>query len=108
MHVRIHRHVVVGEIVGHESPETYNWSDYRDEVAAALDKWQRYVLMIADTGLRSAHKRFTESGDEKERKANRKMFIDAISEGDERWNRYLGMLRGDAVANVVSLPRKGA
>ena len=104
---------VVEQVLGHRmhragSAGTYNWSEYRDEVAAALDKWQRYVLMIADSDLRVTHKRFTETGDEKERKANRKTFIDAISEGDARWDRYLAMLRGDAAANVVSLPRKGA
>src|SRR5262249_9854840 len=104
---------VVEQVLGHRmhragSAGTYNWSEYRDEVAAALDKWQRYVLMIADSDLRAAHKRFTETGDEKQRKANRKTFIDAISEGDQRWDRYLAMLRGDEAANVVTLPRKGA
>jgi integrase len=104
---------VVEQVLGHRthragSAGTYNWSEYRDEVAAALDKWQRYVLMIADGGLRAAHKRFTESGDEKQRKASRKVFLDSIAEGDARWNRYLGMLKGDAAANVVNIPRKGS
>jgi CRISPR-associated Cas5-like protein len=104
---------VVEEILAHRahragSAGAYNWSDYRDEVRAALEKWQRYVLMIADADLRAAHKRFVERGDEKERKANRKTFIDAISKGDARWARYLAMLRGDEAANVVHIPRKGA
>jgi integrase len=104
---------VVEEILGHRahkagSAGTYNWSDLRDQTAVALDKWQRYVLMITDADLRAAHKRFVETGDEKERKANRKTFIDAIGEGDQRWDRYLAMLRGDVAANVVSMPRKGA
>jgi integrase len=104
---------VVEEVLGHRAHRagaagSYNWSDYRDQVRAALDKWQRYVLMIADADLRAAHKRLVEGGDEKERKAARKAFIDAISEGDQRWELYLNMLRGDEAANVVSMPRKGA
>src|SRR5262249_48203432 len=39
---------VVEQVLGHRthragSAGTYNWSEYRDEVQAALEKWQRYV-----------------------------------------------------------------
>ena len=85
--------------------------DYRDDVRAALEKWQRYILMIADADLRIAHERFVDSGEQlsEERKQARKAFIDAISEGGQRWDLYLNMLRGSEAANVIALPpRKGA
>ena len=107
---------MVEEILAHRahragSAGIYNWSDYRDEVRAALDKWQRYILMIADADLRTAHERFVDSGEphSEERKQARKAFIDAISEGGQRWDLYLNMLRGSEAANVIALPpRKGA
>ena len=107
---------VVEEILAHRahragSAGTYNWSDYRDEVRAALEKWQRYVLMIADADLRTAHTRFVDSGEphSEERKQARKVFIDAISEGGQRWDLYLNMLSGGEAANIIALsPRKGA
>jgi integrase len=107
---------VVEQVLGHRahragSAGAYNWADYRDEVLAALEKWQRYVLMIADADLRTAHERFVESGEphSEERKQARKAFIDAISEGGQRWDLYLNMLSGGEAANVVALPpRRGA
>jgi integrase len=107
---------VVEEILAHRAHRAgaagaYNWSDYRDDVRAALEKWERYILMIADADLRTAHERFIESGEplSEERKQARKAFIDAISEGGQRWDLYLNMLRGSEAANVIALPpRKGA
>jgi integrase len=107
---------VVEEILAHRthragSAGAYNWSAYRDEVRAALEKWQRYVLMIADADLRTAHERFVESGEphSEDREQARKAFIDAISEGGQRWGLYLNMLSGGEAANIIALsPRKGA
>ena len=71
----------------------------------ALEKWARFVALLVDKDLYAAHIKFLAHGDEKLRQ---KTFKEAISEGGERWQRYLVSITADEQTNIVPLPRGAA
>jgi integrase len=85
---------------------TYQRDPLTDDVRDALACWSRFVALVVDQGLHTAHQKLLVSGDDENRKKARKVFNDAVGEGSERWSRYLKMLAGET--NVLALPKKKA
>jgi hypothetical protein len=82
----------------------YNKAAYAPEKQSAFERWARYVALVVDPKLYVAHEKFLAAdGTDELRARARKVFIDAISEGGQRWLDYLAMLVAD---NVTPLPQR--
>jgi hypothetical protein len=85
----------------------YNVYEYLDEKRDALERWARWIALVIDRDLYVKHERRLASGNDEVRKKARTGFLEAISEGGQRWKRYLSSLVGGDSGNVVSVPHKG-
>ena len=82
----------------------YNKAAYAPEKQSAFERWARYVALVVDPELHAAHEKFLAAdGTDEIRARARKVFIDAISEGGQRWADYLTMITTD---NVTPLPQR--
>lgn len=86
-------HVVeatLNHVSGHKAgvAGTYNVYEYYDEKCDALGRWARWVALVVDRDRCGAHQQFVSQGDAEARKKAKKAFLDAISEGGQRWARY--------------------
>jgi integrase len=71
----------------------YNKAAYAPEKQSAFERWARYVALVVDPKLHAAHEKFLAAdGTDESRSRARKVFIDAISEGSQRWQDYIAML----------------
>jgi hypothetical protein len=68
------------------------------ERRAALAAWARFVTLVIDRDLHSAHQMFVATSDQ-----NRETFNVAVTKGGEHWARYLAMIGSN---NVVPLHHK--
>jgi integrase len=103
---------VIERVVNHQSGTragvagTYNRAELLPERRDALESWARFVTLVSERNLYRAHEAFLANGDDDARKIARKVFIDAVTAGGERWSRYLKMLGGDS--NVATLVKTRA
>jgi len=102
-------HVVeacLNHVSGHKAgvAGTYNKYEYYDEKHAAVERWARWIELVIDRGLYAKHERWLASRDDETKKKNRRTFLDAISDGGQRWKRYVSSLASGEGANIVSLP----
>ena len=99
--------LIVNHVSGHKAgvAGVYDVAELLPERKEALEKWARFVALVVDNDLYNAHKKFLAHGDEKLRQ---KTFKEAITEGDEYWQRYLTTITTDGQTNVVPLPRGAA
>jgi Phage integrase family len=82
---------------------TYQRDQLTDDVRAALSSWARYLQMVADVELHTAHEAFLLSGDDDERTHNLHHFRDCVRAGGERWQSYLDALSGKEAQKVSDL-----
>ena len=99
--------LIVNHVSGHKAgvAGVYDVAELLPERQEALEKWARFIALLVDNDLYAAHKKFLAHGDEKLRQ---KTFKEAISEGGERWQRYLVSITADEQTNIVPLPRGAA
>jgi integrase len=74
-----------------------------DDVRAALSSWSRYLQMVSDAKLHSAHEAFLLSGDDDVRSHNLRHFRECIRAGGERWRSYLDALTGKKPSKLADL-----
>jgi integrase len=91
---------VVNHVSGHKNgvAGVYNRSEMLPERRAALAAWARFVTLVIDRDLHSAHQMFVATSDD-----NRETFNVAVTKGGEHWARYLAMIGSN---NVVPLHHK--
>jgi integrase len=112
-------HVVeaaLNHVSGHKSgvAGVYNLYEYLDEKRDALERWARWIALVTDRDLYAKHRRFVRDDyaekrkdDDEARKKARKIFLDAIVTGGERWERYLDTLVSDSSEKVIN-PQQAA
>jgi integrase len=103
-------HVVeaaLNHVSGHKGgiAGVYNVYEYLDEKRDALERWARWIALVIDRDLYVKYEQRLASGNDEARKKAKTVFLEAISEGGQRWTRYLSS--GGAAGEVVSLPRQG-
>ena len=76
------------------SAGVYQRDPLTDDVRAALSAWSRYLQLVVDVKLHTAHEKFLLQGDDDERARNLQHFRDCITSGGDRWLAYLGQLSG--------------
>jgi integrase len=74
-----------------------------EDQRAALSAWSRYLAMVADAKLHSAHEAFLLTGDDDVRSHNLRHFRDCIRAGGERWQAYLDALTGKKPPKLADL-----
>jgi integrase len=82
-------------VIGHTKAglvAVYDRYRYEREIGAALALWARYVTLVIDPDLRTAHEAYLARGDAKTRDKARAVFDAAIAEGGVLWDRYLKMV----------------
>jgi hypothetical protein len=72
-------------------------------VRAALSSWSRYLSLVVDAKLHTAHEKFLMQGDDDERSRNLQHFRDFISAGGDRWQGYIDALSGEKPAKLADL-----
>ena len=83
----------------------YNRSEMLGERRDALKRWARFIELLIDAKLHTAHEKFLSSVDHEERDKRRKVFNAAIAEGGARWDLYLKTI---ATGNMFTLqPKRG-
>jgi integrase len=101
---------IIEQILNHQSGHKrgpagiYNLSSYADQVRGALGAWERYIALLVDRDLYTAHARFLTSGDEETRDKAGKTFREAIARGGGYWADYLRVVR-DGERKVVTFPQ---
>jgi hypothetical protein len=90
---------ILNHISGHRAgvAGVYNRAQYALEKRRALELWARYVTLVVDDDLRSAHEKFLARGDDA-----RVAFGAAVAEGGARWERYLTVIAGGS-GDVVEI-----
>jgi integrase len=92
---------VVDKVLNHRSgtirgvAAVYNRFAYLSERRVALDAWARFVELVMDRDLYSAHQAFLSAGDERTQRKSLEAFNTAIAEGGKAWARYLEQLSGE-------------
>jgi len=99
--------LIVNHVSGHKAgvAGVYDVAELLPERKEALEKWARFIALLVDNDLYTAHKKFLAHGDEKLRQ---KTFKEAITEGGEHWQRYLSTITADEQANVIPYPKGAA
>ena len=87
---------------------TYNLFEFYDEKLAAMERWARWLGLVIDRDLYRAHKQRLARGDDEMNKKAKEAFLEAISDGGERWKRYISSLTrgGDNIINLRSARRR--
>ena len=73
----------------------YQRDPLTEDVRAALSSWSRYLSLVVDAKLHTAHEKFLMQGDDDERSRNLQHFRDCISAGGDRWQGYIDTLSGE-------------
>jgi integrase len=81
----------------------YNKYAFADEKRDALERWARWIALVIDRELHAKHEQRLGNGNEEARKKAKAVFLEAIAEGGQRWERYITSLASGA-ENVVELP----
>ena len=108
-HIRIDP-VVIEKTLNHSSgPHTgglaavYQRDPLIDDRRTALSSWARFLAMVADAKLHSAHEAFLLSSDDDVRSHNLRHFRECIRAGGERWQSYIDALTGKKPAKLADL-----
>jgi hypothetical protein len=96
-----HTSGVFGGVAG-----TYQRDPLIDDMRAALSGWSRYLHMVADVKLHTAHDKFLHQGEDDERARNLQHFRDCVGAGGERWQAYVAQLSGKTPPKVTVLRGK--